>query len=64
MLRPTQIRINHGILADNLKLLKACNGVDEFFCPMVKANAYGHDDIEVAHTVEDCGASALGGALV
>jgi len=31
---------------------------------MVKANAYGHGDIEVAHTVEECGASALGVALV
>ena len=64
MLRPTRIRIQHDALIKNIEKLKVWNGPGEFFCPMVKANAYGHGDIEVAHAVEECGASALGVALV
>ena len=35
-------------LAHNIRLLKSCRrSQDSFFCPMVKADAYGHGDIEV-----------------
>lgn len=63
MFRKTYVRINTGHLRHNLALLKSWTG-DAFFCPMVKANAYGHGDIEVARVAEAEGVSALGVALV
>lgn len=35
-----------------------------FICPMVKANAYGHGDIEVARALRGAGAQHLGVALI
>jgi alanine racemase len=35
-----------------------------FICPMVKANAYGHGDVEVAKALRSAGARYLGVALV
>ncbi|RYZ76930.1 MAG: alanine racemase [Proteobacteria bacterium] len=35
-----------------------------FICPMVKANAYGHGDVEVAKALRGAGAKFLGVALV
>ena len=35
-----------------------------FICPMVKANAYGHGDIEVAKALRNAGANYLGVALI
>jgi alanine racemase len=63
MLRRTHLRIDTSALRHNLNLLKKWNG-PAFFCPMVKANAYGHGSDLVAHVVEDNGCSALGVALV
>ena len=62
-LRPTWVEIDVSALAQNLIWLKALNG-DAFFCPMVKANAYGHGDVLVAKTAEKLGADAVGVALI
>lgn len=35
-----------------------------FVCPMVKANAYGHGDVEVAKALRNAGAKYLGVALI
>ncbi len=63
MLRQTFLRIDTQALKHNLQLLKKWNGSD-FFCPMVKANAYGHGEATVARIAEQTGLSALGVALV
>lgn len=47
-------------LKHNLKTLKALQSQDAFFCPMVKANAYGHGSIPVAQCLVDQGVNALG----
>jgi len=64
MFRPTLVKIDSAALKHNLELLKKWNGAGSFFCPMVKANAYGHGDIAVAKIAESSGVSALGVALV
>ncbi len=38
-------------------------GESKFFCPMVKAFGYGHDDVAVSKTLVDEGVSCLGVAL-
>lgn len=63
MLRRTHLRIDTSALRHNLNLLKKWTG-SAFFCPMVKANAYGHGIDLVARIVEDNGCSAMGVALV
>jgi alanine racemase len=63
MLRRTHLRIDTSALRHNLNLLKKWNG-PAFFCPMVKANAYGHGAELVARVTEQNGCSALGVALV
>lgn len=51
-------------LRSNLRYLKSLVPIDSFFCPMLKANAYGHGDIEIARVLEQEGVSALGVCLV
>ncbi len=63
MYRRTHLRIDIAALGHNLSLLKKWTG-DAFFCPMVKANAYGHGDKIVARTIEQMGFKAMGVALV
>jgi alanine racemase len=63
MFRATHLRIDTQSLRHNLQLLKKWSR-GEFFCPMVKANAYGHGDVLVARVAEEAGVSALGVALV
>ncbi len=63
MYRKTQVRIDVSALQHNLNLLKTWNG-SAFFCPMVKANAYGHGEAIAARIAEESGVSALGVALV
>lgn len=63
MFRPTRIEISKANLIHNLGLLKSWNGY-AFFCPMVKANAYGHGEEIVAKIVEEFGVDAMGVAYV
>jgi alanine racemase len=48
----------------NFRAFKALYPDGTFICPMVKANAYGHGDIEVAKSLRNAGANFLGVALV
>lgn len=63
MHRRTQLRIDTAALEHNLHLLNKWNG-SNFFCPMVKANAYGHGAVIVAKTIEQMGLPTMGVALV
>lgn len=63
MSRSTRVLIDSQALIQNLTLLKRWNG-GRFFCPMVKANAYGHGDALVARVAQSVGVDALGVALV
>lgn len=63
MSRPSRIEIDQAALAQNLKALQKANGA-AFFCPMIKANAYGHGVAQVAPTVDKSGADMAGVALV
>ncbi|MBX9767333.1 MAG: alanine racemase, partial [Bdellovibrionales bacterium] len=51
-------------LRSNFRLLRAGLGPQEFLCPMVKADAYGHGDVQVALALEAEGAGAMGVATV
>ncbi|MGE4132747.1 MAG: alanine racemase [Bdellovibrionales bacterium] len=61
--RPTRALIDRQALKANLETLKSYNGT-AFFCPMVKANAYGHGLDIVAPIVQEVGADMAGVALV
>lgn len=63
MNRRTRARIDISALRHNLELLKKWNG-PAFFCPMVKANAYGHGELLIARAVEQASVSAMGVALI
>ena len=51
-------------IENNFRAFKALVPEGTFICPMVKANAYGHGDIEVARALRRAGAKHLGVALV
>ena len=61
--RPTKAVINLNHLRENFLFLRSL-APQSFFCPMIKANAYGHGDIEVALALEKAGATHLGVALI
>ena len=52
MFRPTRIQIDAQAVHHNLNVLRECNGHEAFFCAMVKANAYGHGAVHIAHLLE------------
>ncbi|MFN7453136.1 MAG: alanine racemase [Pseudobdellovibrionaceae bacterium] len=56
------IHLDH--LAHNAHLLRKLSGEKNFFCPMVKANGYGHGDVEVALRLEAEGIEHLGVGLI
>lgn len=62
--RHTSARINLDSLAHNFHVLRKGLGESQFFCPMIKANAYGHGDIEVALRLEQEGVRTMGVGLV
>ena len=65
MHRATRVTLNLKALRHNLQTLKKWNGEGEFFCPMVKANAYGHGIIEVSRAlIEEKSLYALGVATL
>lgn len=63
MSRPTRVQVSSEALTHNLKNLKRANG-SAFFCPMIKANAYGHGVGIVASAIEKMGADMAGVALL
>ena len=62
--RPTEAVIHLHHLRHNLAVLRQDLPENYFFCPMVKANAYGHGDIEIALCLEKEGVRHLGVGLV
>ena len=62
--RPTQAVIHLDHLRHNLKVLESLSPNGQFFCPMVKANAYGHGDVEVARVLEEAGVTTMGVGLI
>lgn len=63
-MRPTRIEINLNFLKENIHSLKKVHGNKEFFCPMIKDNAYGHGDVEVAQALSAIDVKTVGVALV
>lgn len=64
MYRRTFAEINLDALNSNWNEIKKVAGDDRFICPMVKANAYGHGDVQVALSLEKVGAAYLGVCLI
>lgn len=64
MFRRTFAEINLDHLAHNYFEIKKLGGDNRFICPMVKANAYGHGDLEIAKHLENNGATHLGVCLI
>lgn len=62
--RLTYAEVDLSKLERNFHALQALLPPGGFCCPMVKANAYGHGDIEVATHLELAGAKHLGVGLV
>lgn len=59
-MRPTRAEINLTVLRENVKSLKKIHKDRDFFCPMVKANAYGHGDVEVTRSLLQEGVDKVG----
>ena len=64
MFRRTFAEINLDHLSHNFSEIQKLAGSDRFLCPMVKANAYGHGDIQVAKHLENLGTTHLGVCLI
>lgn len=64
MFRRTYAEINLENLVHNWHEIRKVAGDDRFICPMVKANAYGHGDVQVSMALEREGAEVLGVCLI
>lgn len=64
MYRRTFAEINLDHLAHNVRVLQTAFPQTPFLCPMVKANAYGHGDIQLARFLEAQGIRHLGVCLI
>lgn len=62
MIRKTKLEIDLDVITDNAVYLKSLSD-NAFFCPMLKANAYGHGDVEVARALKTKGIFHFGLAL-
>lgn len=62
--RPTVAEIDLGAIRDNVTELGSHAGPNVERLAVVKANAYGHGDVEVARACLEAGATRLGVALV
>lgn len=63
-MRPTRAEINLEILKENVRSLRKIHKDRAFFCPMVKADAYGHGDVQVAQALAKDGINRFGVILV
>lgn len=64
MFRRTYAEINLDHLAHNIDVIQKMNPGSPFICPMVKANAYGHGDVQLALFLEILGVKHLGVCLI
>ncbi|MCM2282414.1 MAG: alanine racemase [Bdellovibrionaceae bacterium] len=62
--RRTYVEVDLARLERNFHTLRKLLPPNAFCCPMVKANAYGHGDVEVATQLELAGVKHLGVGLV
>ncbi len=62
--RPSIAEIDLSAVQANFLVLRGFVDPAAFFCPMIKANAYGHGDREVANALRIAGARHLGVALI
>lgn len=62
--RNSYAEVDLGALTHNFLALKALLHSNSKVCPMVKADAYGHGDLEVSKRLEELGSDYLGVALV
>ncbi|MDZ4085086.1 MAG: alanine racemase [Bdellovibrionales bacterium] len=62
--RPTTAEVNLSALARNAELIFRTLNKPDFFCPMVKANAYGHGDLVVSKKLRSIGVKHLGVGLI
>ncbi len=63
MFRPTRAIVDRSKIQSNFRNLRKLAGPG-FFCPMVKADAYGHGAVEVVRWIAKEGAERVGVALV
>lgn len=64
MYRRTYAEINLDHLEHNIRVLQKSFPQAPFLCPMVKANAYGHGDVQLARFLETLGIEHLGVCLI
>lgn len=64
MFRRTYADVDLENLVHNWNQIKKVASDDRFICPMVKANAYGHGDVQVSMALENEGAQVLGVCLI
>jgi alanine racemase len=62
--RPTVANISRENFRHNLRVMRELSGHSHFFCPMMKANAYGHGDVELSRVAVEERVSAIGVSLV
>lgn len=62
-IRKTKAIVDLDGIRNNLRALRSLISENAFFCPMVKADAYGHGDYQVARVCESLKCSAVGVAL-
>jgi alanine racemase len=63
-LRPSFVEIDLSSLLKNYKIFSDSSLGIKFFCPMVKANAYGHGDVQIVQQLEKAGCLRFGVGLV
>lgn len=64
MFRRTWAEISLPNIEHNVQLIVKNFPAGTFFCPMVKANAYGHGDVKVAQFLETLGVQHIGVCLI
>jgi len=64
MYRQTFVEIDVHKLEHNLSEIRKNLTPDQFFCPMIKSNAYGHGDVPFARFLSGRGVKTFGVALV
>ena len=62
--RPLEARVDLGNIKHNVAYMKGLLPAECLFMAVVKANAYGHGDVEVSKAALSAGADSLGVALV
>lgn len=62
--RPTYAEVDTRRIRANFLTIRDLFPAGTFLCPMVKANAYGHGDVEVSKALRAAGAAHLGVGLI